>query len=57
MKIVIAIDSFKGSLTSLEAGTSCADGIRRVMPEADIVVRPLAGGETFREKRPNIAVA
>lgn len=44
MKIVIAIDSFKGSLTSLEAGTSCADGIRRVMPEADIVVRPLADG-------------
>lgn len=44
MKIVIAIDSFKGSLTSLEAGTSCADGIRRVMPDADIVVRPLADG-------------
>ncbi len=44
MKIVIAIDSFKGSLTSMEAGTSCADGIRRVMPDADIVVRPLADG-------------
>lgn len=44
MKIVIAIDSFKGSLTSMEAGNACAKGIRRVMPDADIVVRPLADG-------------
>ena len=28
MKVVIAIDSFKGSLTSLEAGNSAAAGIR-----------------------------
>ena len=30
MKVVIAIDSFKGSLTSLEAGNSAAAGVRRV---------------------------
>ena len=44
MKILIAIDSFKGSLTSIEAGNACAAGIRRVYPEAEIVVRPLADG-------------
>lgn len=44
MKIVIAIDSFKGSLTSVEAGNSAAEGIRRVFPDAEIIVRPLADG-------------
>ena len=42
MKVVIAIDSFKGSMTSLEAGESAAAGIRRVYPDADIRIRPLA---------------
>ena len=44
MKVVIAIDSFKGSMTSLEAGESAAAGIRRVYPDADIRIRPLADG-------------
>lgn len=44
MKVVIAIDSFKGSMTSLEAGESAAEGIRRVYPQAEISVRPLADG-------------
>lgn len=44
MKVVIAIDSFKGSMTSLEAGESAAKGLRRVYPDAEIVVRPLADG-------------
>lgn len=44
MKIVIAIDSFKGSLTSYEAGNSIADGIRNAMPDANITIRPLADG-------------
>ena len=44
MNIVIAIDSFKGSLTSLQAGNAAAEGIRRVYPDADIAVRPLADG-------------
>jgi len=41
MKAVIAIDSLKGSLTSMEAGYAIADGIRRAYPDADAVVRPL----------------
>lgn len=44
MNIVIAIDSFKGSMTSMEAGKSAAEGIRRVYPSAQIQVRPLADG-------------
>ncbi len=44
MKIVIAIDSFKGSMTSLEAGYAAADGVRRVFPDAQILVRPMADG-------------
>lgn len=43
-KILIAIDSFKGSLSSMEAGNAAAAGIRRVFPDADIAVRPLADG-------------
>jgi glycerate kinase len=30
VNIVIAIDSFKGSLTSMDAGSAIADGIRKV---------------------------
>ncbi len=50
MKIVTAIDSFKGSLTSLEAGNAAAEGIKRVYPDAQVIVRPLAdGGEGTAE--------
>lgn len=46
MKIVIACDSFKGSLTSVEVGEACARGIRHRVPEADIdVVAVGDGGE------------
>ena len=44
MNIVVAIDSFKGSLSSLEAGYAVSEGIHRAMKEADVVVRPLADG-------------
>ena len=44
MVITIAIDSFKGSLSSYAAGKAASRGIRRVFPDADIRVRPLADG-------------
>ncbi len=44
MEIVIAIDSLKGSLSSLEAGKAAAEGIKRANPQAKTVVRPLADG-------------
>ncbi len=44
MKITIAIDSFKGSLSSMEAGLAAKSGIERVIPDAEVSVRPLADG-------------
>lgn len=44
MKVVVAIDSLKGSLTSLEAGNAAKEGILRAMPEIEVVVKPLADG-------------
>mgnify|MGYP001622955289 CR=1 FL=1 len=44
IKVVIAMDSMKGSLSSLEAGRAAAEGIRLARPEARIVVKPLADG-------------
>ncbi|RKD31682.1 glycerate kinase family protein [Lacrimispora algidixylanolytica] len=44
MNIVIAIDSFKGSLSSMEAGEAIGEGIRRVNPEESITIYPLADG-------------
>ena len=50
MKAVIAIDSFKGSLSSREAGYAAKDGILNVYPNAEIIVSPLAdGGEGTAE--------
>lgn len=49
MKIVIAMDSFKGSLTSMEAGNAVKAGIEKVC-DAEIVVKPIAdGGEGTTE--------
>ena len=44
MKIVIAIDSFKGSLTSLEAGRAAEYGIKRVLFDAETAILPVADG-------------
>ena len=51
MKIVIAIDSFKGSMSSMEAGNAAKAGILRACgEEAVIAVKPLAdGGEGTTE--------
>ena len=44
MKILIAIDSLKGSLSSLDAGAAIQQGIKKVYKDADITVKPLADG-------------
>lgn len=50
MKIVVAIDSLKGSLSSMEAGQAIRNGILQVLPDVQIVVKPLAdGGEGTTE--------
>ena len=44
MKIVVAIDSLKGSLSSLEAGEAIKSGVLKAIPNAEVCVRPLADG-------------
>ena len=44
MKIVVAPDSFKGSVSALEAARAIEQGIRRVFPEAVIEKVPMADG-------------
>ena len=44
MKVVVAIDSLKGSLSSLEAGEAIKRGVLKAIPNADVCVRPLADG-------------
>ncbi|MBQ7687094.1 MAG: glycerate kinase [Bacteroidaceae bacterium] len=49
-KIIVAIDSFKGCLTSAEANQAAAEGIIDKMPEAKVVQVPVSdGGEGFLE--------
>ncbi len=48
MKVIIAIDSFKGCLTSAEANHAAAFGVRQACPDAEIVrVQVSDGGEGF----------
>ena len=50
MKITVAIDSLKGSLSSKEAGEAAKEGILKVFPNAEVYVRPIAdGGEGTME--------
>lgn len=44
MKIIIAPDSFKGSLTALQASEAIEQGLRREFPTADIKKMPMADG-------------
>ena len=50
MKVIIAIDSFKGCMTSVEANRAAAEGINNVCPDAEIIQVPVSdGGEGFLE--------
>ena len=44
MKIVVAPDSFKGSVSALEAANAIEQGLRRVFPDAIIEKIPMADG-------------
>lgn len=44
MKVTVAIDSFKGSLSTFQAGRAVADGIKRIFSDVDIKICPLADG-------------
>lgn len=44
MKVIVAIDSLKGSLSSLEAGKAVEDGIKKAIPTAEVMIKPVADG-------------
>jgi glycerate kinase len=44
MKVVIATDSFKGTMTSVEAGRAIRTGVWQLWPAADVTVVPMADG-------------
>lgn len=49
-KIVLAIDSFKGCLTSAEAEAAAAEGIHAALPECEVIRIPVAdGGEGMQD--------
>lgn len=43
-KAIIAIDSFKGCLTSEEAGSAVLEGIKTIFPDCEILLFPIADG-------------
>ena len=50
MKVIIAIDSFKGSLTSIEAGRAVQESLLQIHPDWDTDIIPIAdGGEGMLE--------
>lgn len=44
MNVAVIMDSFKGSMTSQEAGNAVRKGIKYVYPNANVSVKPLADG-------------
>ncbi|MBQ6194690.1 MAG: glycerate kinase [Prevotella sp.] len=58
-KIIVAIDSFKGCLTSAEANRAAVEGILARMPEAEVLSIPVSDGgegwlEAFRSPTPTL---
>ncbi|MEM6560938.1 MAG: glycerate kinase [Planctomycetota bacterium] len=50
MRVLIAPDKFKGTLTAKQAAAAMAEGVRRVWPDAEIVTCPMSdGGDGFVE--------
>jgi glycerate 2-kinase len=44
VKIVVAPDTFKGSISAIDICSAAEEGIRRVIPEAQVIAIPLADG-------------
>lgn len=43
-RVLLAVDSFKGSVSSSQAESAIAEGVRRVWPDAEVSALPLADG-------------
>ena len=44
MKILIAPQAFKGSISALDAATAMSEGVRRIAPDAEVATVPVADG-------------
>ncbi len=44
MRVVVAPDKFKGSLTAAEAAAAMAEGVLSVWPDAEVGELPIADG-------------
>ncbi|TFV79298.1 glycerate kinase [Blastococcus sp. CT_GayMR19] len=44
VRIVVAPDSFKGSLAAEDVAVAISEGIARVLPDAELLLRPIADG-------------
>lgn len=44
MRVVVAIDSFKGSLSSLQAGSAVRDAVLKLNDKNEVIIKPLADG-------------
>lgn len=44
LRVLVAPDKFRGSLTAVEAAAAVAEGVRRVLPDAEVVLLPVADG-------------
>lgn len=44
MRVVVAPDSYKGSMTAAEAAEAMARGVRRLWPDAEVTMVPMADG-------------
>ena len=44
VRIVVAPDSFKGSLSAEDAAVAISEGIARALPDAEVLLRPIADG-------------
>ena len=44
MKIVIAPQGFKGNLTALEVARAIEEGVKRIVPDAETILKPMADG-------------
>ncbi len=44
MKVVIAPQAFKGSISALDAARAMAEGVARVLGDAEVVLVPVADG-------------
>ena len=44
LRVLACLDSFKGSLTSPEAGEAVRAGVKQAVPDAEVIVKALADG-------------